>query len=136
MQVFRVQKYGQFWAFQPNILVFRRGDNRKLTWLESGPNKNEVFGDIYRPLGNLFIGIRGKGRQSVRTKKTTASSPGGFGMGCIICFPTSAPSAVHPNGYPLTVMTTRAPVVLKTGHNGKTLMLSTLKKIFSEIYNW
>ena len=77
----------------------------------------------------------GKVLEQKKLLQPLLGTPEGFEMGCIICFPTSAPSAVHPNGYPLTVMTTRAPVVLKTGHNGKTLMLSTLKKIFSEIYN-
>ena len=47
-------------------------------------------------MGNLFIGVRGKGRQSVRTKKTTAATPG-----CIIIFSTSAPSAVYSSGQPL-----------------------------------
>ena len=52
-------------------------------------------------MGNLFIGVRGKGRQSVKKLlQPLLGNPEGFEMGCIICFPTSAPSAVHPTMQP------------------------------------
>ena len=54
--------YGQFWAFQPNILI---------------------------PLCDLSISVRGKGRQSVRTKKLLRPLPGtpeGIETGCSIFF--------------------------------------------------
>ena len=82
----------------PNVYVFFLNVRQlKINLAQIWANWNIGFGEKKRPLGNIFTGVCGKGRQRVRTKKYCSPSWEALREFRWVVFfsPTSAPSAVH-----------------------------------------